>query len=117
MANSYDEILDQLMGKGVYAAAIIDREGNIVGSDFPGDMYGETFAVMCATIIGASNSANSEIGRSKVRKIILDSKEGTTILSSVNKDLLLAVIVESGHNVGTLFDKIQQANQAIRKQT
>ncbi|HEV2230980.1 MAG TPA: hypothetical protein VGS18_02195, partial [Thermoplasmata archaeon] len=40
------------------AAALISRDGLVLYADVPAGVYTETFAIMCATILGAAATAN-----------------------------------------------------------
>lgn len=115
MAKELEEILENLKRKGVYGSAIIDREGGIIESDLPSEVHEETFGIMSATIMGASNSANSELERGSVKRIIVDSKEGKIILSSPGKDVIFSVVVDTSEKLGVLFEEINKAVENIKE--
>lgn len=115
MAKELAEILEDLKRKGVSGSAIVDREGGIIESDLPSKAHEETFGIMCATMMGASNSANSELERGSVKRIIVDSKEGKIILSSPGKDVIFSVIVDSSKRLGALFEEINKAVESIKE--
>ncbi|MFP3871965.1 MAG: roadblock/LC7 domain-containing protein [Candidatus Natronoplasma sp.] len=114
MADEFGDVLENLKRKGVYGSAIIDREGGIITSDLPQEVHEETFGIMCATIIGASNSANSELERGSVKRIIVDSKEGKMIISNPGKDIILSVVVDTSGKLGALFEEINKTVENIK---
>ncbi|MBS3816433.1 MAG: roadblock/LC7 domain-containing protein [Candidatus Thermoplasmatota archaeon] len=117
MADEFRDILENLKRKGVYGSAVVDKEGGIIESDLPRNVHEDTFGIMCATIIGASNSANSELGRGSVRRIIVDSEEGKVIITSAGEDLLLSVVVDASRKLGTLFEEINKSVETIKEST
>ncbi|MFW6196152.1 MAG: roadblock/LC7 domain-containing protein [Thermoplasmatota archaeon] len=110
-----DEIISNLMRKGIRGSAVIDKEGNVYSSDLPRSIHEETFAIMCATIVGASNSANSELDRSRTNKVIIDSKEGHIVIANTKNNLLLTVIVDKKRELGMIFEEIENAVNMINE--
>lgn len=108
-----DEIISNLMRKGIKGSAVIDKEGSVYSSDLPRSVHEETFAIMCATIVGASNSANSELDRSRTNKVIIDSKEGHIVIANSKNNLLLTVIVDRKQQLGNIFDEVENAIKKI----
>lgn len=115
MANKFGEILENLKKEGVYGSAIVDKEGGIIASNLPREVHEDTFGIMCATITGASNSANSELDRGSVRRIIVDSEEGKIIITSTEDDLLLSVVVDKSRKLGALFEEINKSIKTIKE--
>ncbi len=116
MADEFGELLNNLKRKGVYGSALIDREGSIIKSNLPHEVHQETFGIMCATVIGAANSANSELDRGRIRRIIVDSREGKIIINSTEKNVILAVVVDSSEKLGLLFEEINKTINTLREQ-
>ncbi len=117
MADKFEDILENLEKKGVYGSAIVDKEGGIIASDLPREVHEDTFGIMCATITGASNSANSELERGSVRRVIVDSDEGKIIITSTENDLLLSVVVDKSRKLGALFEEINKSIKIIREKS
>ncbi len=115
MAKEFEKALENLKRKGVYGSAIIDREGGILKSDLPSEVHEETFGIMCATIMGASNSANSELERGSVKRIIVDSKEGKIILSNPGENIIFSVVVDTSERLGVLFEEINKTVEIIKE--
>ncbi|MFO7991437.1 MAG: roadblock/LC7 domain-containing protein [Thermoplasmata archaeon] len=114
MNEEYDSVLSDLKGKGVFGSAVISRDGMIISSDLPAGVHEETFSIMCATIIGAANTANSELDRRSPNKIIVDSDEGRIIIANAGSKLILSVVVDSTHILSELFDHIKVATDRIQ---
>lgn len=112
MSAEEDDILSELHEDGVFGSALISREGMILESDLPQRINEETFAIMCATIMGGANTANSELDRGSPKKIIIDSQEGRIIIANAGSKNILTVIVDSTHELAPLFKTI---NEVVKK--
>ena len=55
---------------GGKAAALVSRDWSVLFADLPTGVYTETFAIMCATILGAAATANSELNLAPPERII-----------------------------------------------
>ncbi len=109
------EALGNLKKEGVSGVAILDKEGNVLEGDLPPSVHVETFGIMCATIVGAANSVNSELNRSSVGKTIIDSDQGRIIIANSGKDLVLAVVIGESKRLGVLFEEIENAVEKIKE--
>jgi len=110
-----DEVITSLMRKGIKGSAIIDKEGSVYSSDLPPSVHEETFAIMCATVVGASNSANSELDMSGTNKVIIEAKEGHIVIANTKNNLLLTVIVDKKRELGKIFNEVEKAISKINE--
>ncbi len=115
MNGKFKDLLKGLKQEGVLGVAAIDKEGNVIESDIPPDAHPETFGIMCATIIGASNSVNSELEHGSVKRTIVDSAKGKLIIANTKTDLILAVVVEKSQRLDVLFDDIDAAAKQMNQ--
>ncbi len=107
MSTEENEIISGLSRLGVIGSAILTRDGMILDSDLPLDIHEETFAIMCATMVGASITANSEIDYSSPDKIIVDSSEGKIVLATISQNKILATVIDQKFNLGKLFEHLK----------
>ena len=68
MAGTPRELLREILmelnrSAGVYASALVSRDGLLVASVMPEDVDAEAFAAMTATMLGAAETAFSELKR------------------------------------------------------
>ena len=74
------EILENLKNLGsIEACAIASRDGLLMSSDMPEGIMGETFAAMSATMLGAAETAASELDKGLPSRVIVESKSGKLI--------------------------------------
>jgi predicted regulator of Ras-like GTPase activity (Roadblock/LC7/MglB family) len=104
-----DELLDRLRRNSrVSGSAVISRDGVVVASDCPEDVANESFAIMCATVMGAAKTINTELKMSELENIILHSNDGNIILMGAGRRNLLVVIADNSHPIETITSKMAE---------
>lgn len=104
-----DELLQRLRkNSGVSGSAVISRDGLVVASDCPDDVVNESFAIMCATVMGAAKTINAELKMSELENIILHSSDGNIILMGADRRNLLVVIADDSYSTETLTTEIAE---------
>ncbi len=109
------DALGTLKSDIVRGSALVDREGDMIYSDLPPGINQGTFSIMCATMMGAARTANSEMGDSPIQKLAFNSKDGTILLTDAGKKELLVVVADSGINPDKLFRNIRKDLRKIKK--
>jgi len=109
------DVLEKLKQEGILGSAVISRDGIVLNSDLPSSTHEETFAIMCATIIGAANTANQELDRSNPEKVIVDSKEGRILIVSAGRNKILSVLIDSTHDLKTIFQRAKTIASEIEE--
>src|SRR5258708_31652350 len=71
------------------AVALVSRDGLVLYADVPAGVYTETFAIMCATILGAAATANTELNRAPPERIVIEGNDSKTIIVGSGKKALL----------------------------
>src|SRR2546422_11590995 len=73
---SMEKMLRQLRETcGSTASAVVSRDGLVIAEDMLEGVSRETFAIMCATILGAGMTAATELRVSPPTHIVLSTKE------------------------------------------
>src|SRR2546422_10186060 len=73
---SMEKMLRQLRETcGSTASAVVSRDGLVIAEDMLEGVSRETFAIMCATILGAGMTAATELRVSPPNHIVLATKE------------------------------------------
>ena len=86
------EIVSNLKKKfSLSAAGFITRDGMPVYIEVPEGAYGETFSIMCATILGAASTAATELGEPNPEYLAAETEKlKIFIVSGGMKGLLVA---------------------------
>jgi predicted regulator of Ras-like GTPase activity (Roadblock/LC7/MglB family) len=79
---------------GGIATALVSRDGLVLFADVPSGVYTETFAIMCATILGAAATANTELSRAPPDRIVIEGNDSKTIVVGSGKKALLVAVVD-----------------------
>ncbi len=93
---AYEATLRDLKGAGAIAAAIVSRDGTILGADLPPQVSRETFSIMCATIHGAGMTVSTELHRTNPSRIILDTTEGNVLIAEAGRRALVVIVLPPG---------------------
>ncbi|MDI6902203.1 MAG: roadblock/LC7 domain-containing protein [Methanocellales archaeon] len=99
---------------GIRASALISRDGLIMASDVPPGTRAETFAAMNATMLGAAETAISELGEIPDR-VIVESKEGKVITTGAGSKALLIAIISPYARLGLHLVEMGKAAEKIKE--
>jgi predicted regulator of Ras-like GTPase activity (Roadblock/LC7/MglB family) len=75
------------------ATALVARNGTVLYADLPVEVHAETWAIMCATIVGAAVTANGEVGRAPPDRVVLDGADSRTVIVASGTQALLVATV------------------------
>ena len=104
------DILKKLIeSPNIEAAAVISRDGLLVESELPMNIFAETFAIMCATMLGAAVTANSELKKSPPDFVVAESAQGAMILSGATKKTLLVCVTASNVDIAPAREEMKKA--------
>jgi predicted regulator of Ras-like GTPase activity (Roadblock/LC7/MglB family) len=92
--------------------AFVTRDGVVLSHDLPEGVHQETFAIMCATLLGAAHTLNSEFPEGEVERIIVEAGRYRVLVTGLDQDSLMALVVPRNMDIGALLVYLQK----IRKQ-
>jgi len=78
---------------GSQAAAVVSRDGLVIAGDMPDNISKETFAIMCATILGAGLTAATELRYSPPSQVSLATREARIHIYEAGPRALVVVVV------------------------
>ncbi len=86
-----EEVLDEIRSiPSVYEATVVSRSGMHIAGDAPKGVHLETFVAMSAILLGAAETATSEL-KDKLQYIIVELGRGKMVLTSAGPRALLVV--------------------------
>lgn len=100
---------------GVEASAVASRDGLLICSTIPKKQRAETFAAMAATMIGAAETAASELGKGLPERIIVESKNGKIIGMGAGDKAFLIVMTQNDAKVDAILNETVTASEKIRQ--
>jgi len=91
---------------GAIATALVLRNGAVVHAEMPEGSYADTFAVMCATVLGAAATASVEVGRALPERIVVEGRDSRLILVAAGSKALLVAAVDASADLRTIVDDL-----------
>src|SRR5579864_5048908 len=99
---------------GGIATALVSRDGLVLYADVPAGVYTETFAIMCATILGAAATANTELNRAAPERIVVDGNDSKTIIVGSGKKALLVAVVDQSADVTKVLAEVTKVAELLK---
>lgn len=95
--------------------ALMARDGVVLSYDLPDGVHQDTFAIMCATMLGAAHTLNSEFPEGEVERIVLEAGRYRVMIIGLDQEVLMAVIVPRNMDLGSLLVYIQKVIGQAKK--
>ena len=96
------------------ATALVSRDGLVLYADVPAGVYTETFAIMCATILGAAATANTELNRAAPERIVVEGNDSRTIIVGSGKKALLVAVVDQTSDVPKVLAEVVKVAEMLK---
>ena len=98
------------------AVAVINRDGGVVAADLPEGVSQETFAIMCAAILGAGMTAATELKHAAPHRVVLDADDSTMLIQEIGRRYMLVLVVPSEHALAESRNAIARFTGAVAKE-
>jgi len=114
------ELLEKILNDlknigGIEASAVASRDGLLIYSTVSKKLHAETFAAMSATMLGAAETATTELGKGIPQRIIVESENGKLIATGAGQKALLVVMTEPDAALGLILIEVTKASEKIRE--
>ncbi|UZE92339.1 MAG: roadblock/LC7 domain-containing protein [Methanosarcinales archaeon] len=111
-----EKVLTDLRRTGdIEASAIVSRDGLLMASDIAEGIHAETFAAMSATMLGAAETAISELNKGIPDRVIVESKKGKVITTGAGPKALLVVMTPPEAGLGLILVEMEKAADKAKK--
>jgi predicted regulator of Ras-like GTPase activity (Roadblock/LC7/MglB family) len=114
---AFEAVLKELRSAGATAAAIVSRDGTVLGADLPSTVSRETFSIMCATIHGAGMTVSTELHRSNPSRIVLETGEGRLVIAEAGRRALVVLVLPPGAEVEHVMTTTAPVLERIARDT
>ncbi|MCD6146001.1 roadblock/LC7 domain-containing protein [ANME-2 cluster archaeon] len=110
-----DKVLSDLMKTGeIESSVIASRDGLLMASQMQkGD--DETFAAMSATMLGAAETASTELEKGIPDRVIVESNDGKLIAIGAGPKALVVVLTPPDAGLGLVLVELGKAAEKIKK--
>jgi hypothetical protein len=116
MVEMLDKVLIDLKKVGgVEASVVASRDGLLIASNI--QSYGtraETFAAMSATMLGAAETATTELGKGVPDRVIVETEHGKLIATGAGSKALLIVLTDPDAGLGLILVELEKAAEKIK---
>jgi len=100
---------------GVEACAAATRDGLLIRAIMPQEQFAESFAAMSATMLGAAETASTELGKGLPNRVIVESEHGRLITVGAGPKALLMVIVNSDAGLGLILLELEKSAKKLKE--
>ena len=99
---------------GAIASAVISRDGLVIAADVPEGVSMETFAIMCATLLGAASTAQSELRVGTPNHVIVESEDAKMIVVGAGRKALIVAVVGRKGDATLALKKLDELAETIK---
>lgn len=97
------------------ASAVISRDGLLIAHYTPEGTHAETFAAMAATMMGAAETAMSELKKSVPDRVIVESSTGRLIAKGAGPKAILVVSVRPEAGLGLVLLEMDKTANKVKQ--
>jgi len=116
MTEMLEETLNNLKNiGGIEASVVASRDGLLIHSTISRKLHAETFAAMSATMLGAAETATTELGKGIPERIIVESDDGKIIATGAGTKAILLVMTEPDASLGLILIEIAKASEKVKQ--
>lgn len=111
-----DKILADLKKVGgVEACAAATRDGLLIRALMQQEQFAESFAAMSATMLGAAETATTELGKGIPNRVIVEADRGRLIAVGAGPKALLMVLVNSDTGLGLILLELEKSANKLKE--
>ncbi|MFP3909235.1 MAG: roadblock/LC7 domain-containing protein [Halobacteriota archaeon] len=116
LRKTLEEVLKDLKSAGdVEAGAVVSRDGLLIAEDISHDVNADSFAAMTATMLGAAETATSELKRGIPDRVIVEGENGKIIATGAGFKALLVTMTSPKANLGLILLEMSKASNKIKE--
>ncbi|MCD6260921.1 MAG: roadblock/LC7 domain-containing protein [Thaumarchaeota archaeon] len=114
------EILRSLLmefnrNSGALASALVTRDGILISSALPEDVDAEAFAAMTATMVGAAETAFSELKAGAAERVIVEGSRSKIVAVGAGENVILVAMAPKEATLGLILHEIRKVSDKIKK--
>ncbi|RJS73055.1 roadblock/LC7 domain-containing protein [ANME-2 cluster archaeon] len=99
----------------IEASAIATRDGLLMNADMHVKGDPETFVAMSATMLGAAETATSELNKGIPNRVIVETDDGKLVCMGAGPKALVVVLTAPEAGLGLILVELTKAAEKIKK--
>ena len=108
-------LIDLKKAGGVEACAAVSRDGLLIRAIMQNEKFAESFAAMSATMLGAAETATTELNKGVPNRVIVESNHGRLIAVGAGQKALLVVLVDSNTGLGLILLELEKSAEKLKE--
>ena len=108
MASIRDLVAAIRQRDGVEAAVLLGRDGLLIDSQAIAGLDAEDLAARIPSIMAAADDLGANSGRGELVTAVLEHSGGLALVSALNREAVLLVLLAPGANVGQLLYELRR---------
>lgn len=108
-------LADMKKVRGVEACAAVSRDGLLISAIMQNKKFAESFAAMSATMLGAAETATTELNKGVPDRVIVESKHGRLITAGAGPKALIVVLVDSNTGLGLVLLELEKSAEKLKE--
>ena len=113
MASIRDLVAALRQREGVDAAVVLGRDGLVIDSQAADGLAADDIAARIPSIVGPADELGVAAGRGDVVTVVLEHQHGLAIVSVLNVEAILLVLVQQSADIGQLLYEIRRNREHI----
>ena len=113
MASIRDLVAALRQREGVDAAIVLGRDGLLIDSQTIPGLSAEDLAARIPSIIGPADEMGTAASRGEIVSLVLEHQLGIAIISVLNAEAILLVLVQPSANIGQLLYELRRNREHI----
>lgn len=117
---SNNKILNKILSDlkqtgGINASSITSRDGDLIVSDMDIESSARTFAAMSATMLGAAETASTELGKGIPDRIIVETDHGKLVVMGAGPKAFVSILTDLDTGLGLILVKLEKIAKKIEE--
>ncbi len=119
MADTID-MVDKLLADlknigGVEASIAASRDGLLIRANMPKEKFLASLAAMSATMLGAAETATTQVEKGLPTRVIVESEYGRLIIVGAGPKALLIVLANSNSSLGLILIELDKSAKKLKE--
>lgn len=111
-----DKLLTDLKGiGGMEACAAASRDGLLIRASMEKEYFVESLAAMSATMLGAAETATTQVEKGVPNRVIVESDFGRLIVVGAGPKALLIALVDSNTGLGLILLELEKSAKKLKE--
>lgn len=95
--------------------AVLKNDGRLIAATATSTADLEIFSIMCATILGASQTATKQLNREPPTRVLIDTADERLIIKELKPIHTLVAAVEKSRDIDAFEERLQKLSSRIEE--